>query len=389
VRTAVRRGFAVLALVFASLAYLEFAWAPDYEFPPPTPFHGDRWYNPYAGYRGGGLRANFHAHSEAWSGLTFGDTPPRQLYGLYKALGYEVIGISDYMAIEGPQDPNDPYLSAYEHGYTPGRRHQTVIGAKRVNWLDYPLGASANQKQSVLDALRAGAPFVVINHPTKADSYAIDDMAKLTGYDAIEVATKYGVWEDFWDAALSAGRPVWGFAADDGHAQTESGSGSHVGIGSVVIHAQRDADDVLRALREGRFHALYTRQNEGPIALDFCEIDAGVLHVRVGEVADTIRFYGEHGALRSEERRKAEAVYTLRPDDPYVRVEVIAHQAVLYLNPVIRWDGVALPKPEARVRERPTWLRRGIGALVWLGAAIAIARSPLWRRAQRPVANST
>jgi hypothetical protein len=35
----------------------------------------------------------------------------------------------------------------------------------------------------------------------------------LTGYDALEVASKYGVWEDYWDAALSAGRPVWGVAS--------------------------------------------------------------------------------------------------------------------------------------------------------------------------------
>jgi len=384
VRTLVRRLVAGAALVFAALVYLELAWPPFYSFPPPEPFHGERWYNPYAGYRGGGLVANFHAHSEAWSGLTFGDTPARQLRDIYKARGYDLIGISDYMAIEPPENASDLYLSAYEHGYTPGRHHQTVIGAKRVNWFDYPLGGSARQKQSVLDALRPGAAFLVLNHPTKADSYTIADMERLTGYDGVEIATKYGVWDDFWDAALSAGRPVWGLAADDGHAQTETGSGSHVGIGSLVIHAERSPDAVLRALREGRFHALYTRQNEGPIALELCEIDAGVLHVRVGEPADLIRFYSEHGELRSEVRRKAEAVYTLRPEDPYVRIEVTAHHAVLYLNPVIRWDGVALPKPQATVQPNPTWAVRGLGALVLLLVWLAIARSALRPRAQLP-----
>jgi hypothetical protein len=394
VRTLVRRLAAAAVLVLAGLVYLELAWPPFYDFAPPEPFRGERWYNPYAGYRGGGLLANFHAHSEAWSGLTFGDTPARQLHDIYKARGYDLIGISDYMGIEPPQDPNELYLSAYEHGFTPGRHHQTVIGAKHVDWFDYPLGSSTRQKQSVIDSLRRSAAFLVLNHPTKADSYAIADMDELSGYDAIEIATKYGVWDDFWDAALSAGRPVWGFAADDGHAQTEEGAGSHVGIGALVIHAQRNPDSVLEALRAGRFHALFTRQNEGPITLEYCEIDAGVLRVRVGEPADLIRFYGEHGQLRSEARRKPEAVYTLRPDDPYVRIEITAHHAVLYLNPVIRWDGVALPRPQAALRPAPTWGTRAGGglvlALVWVGIARLGLRAPSQSvGAPEPERNST
>ena len=383
-QTLVRRLAAVAALVLAALAYLELAWPPFYDFAPAEPFHGDRWYNPYAGYRGGGLVGNFHAHSEAWSGLTFGNTPARELYELYKSLHYDVIGISDYMAIEPPQSQTDIYLSAYEHGYTPGRHHQTVIGAKHVNWFDYPLGWSSRQKQSVIDALRPGAELLVLNHPTKGDSYAIEDMDRLSGYDAVEVASKYGVWDDFWDAALTAGRPVWGFASDDGHAQTETGAASHIGIGSLVIHAERNADAVLAALRAGRFHSLYTRQNEGPIALEYCEVDQGAVRVRVGEPADLIRFYSAHGQLRDEARRKPEAQYVMTADDPYVRIEITAHHAVLYLNPVIRWDGVALPRPQAAMRAAPTWEVRAGGAVMLLAAWLAIGWVGFRARAQSP-----
>ncbi|MGH2901521.1 MAG: hypothetical protein ACRDMZ_22790, partial [Solirubrobacteraceae bacterium] len=224
----------IAAIALALAVYLELAWPPFYDFPSPREFSGEQWYQPYAGYRGGGLIANFHAHSDAWGGLTFGEVSRDALFDVYASRGYDVIGISDYMSI-APAHANDPlYLSAYEHGYTVGRRHQTVIGAGQVNWFDYPLGGSTRQKQSVIDALRPGAPFLVLNHPTKADSYSVEDFAELSGYDAIEVATKYGVWDDFWDAALSAGRPIWGMAADDGHAQLSGPS--HVGIGHVVIH---------------------------------------------------------------------------------------------------------------------------------------------------------
>jgi hypothetical protein len=374
-----RRALGVVVLVLAALAYLEFAWPPFYAFAPAEPFRGDEWYNPNAGYRGGGLLANFHAHSEVWGGLTFGEVPTRALYSLYKGRGYDLVGISDYMTIAPPQAPGDLYLSAYEHGFTPGRHHQTVIGAKRVDWLDYPYGASTRQKQDVLDSLRRSAAFLIINHPTKAESYSIADLEKLSGYDAIEVATKYGVWDDFWDAALSAGRPVWGLAADDGHAQTDQDPGSHIGIGALVIHAdERTPEAVLRALREGRFHSVYTRQNEAPFALERCELEDGTLHVRVGERANAIRFYGAHGVLRYQELGRAEASYTPRDDDPYVRVEVIAHGAVLYLNPILRWDGVALPRPEARFLAAPTWgMRAG-------GAAALAAFAWLVRRLLRP-----
>jgi hypothetical protein len=381
-----RRFFAALVLALAVLAYFELAWAPFYEFPAPQPFRGDHWYNPYAGYRGGGLLANFHAHSEAWGGLTFGNTPRHELFAMYKARGYDVIGISDYMSLSQPDgDAGEIYLSSYEHGFTPGRHHHTVIGADHVSWFDYPLGRSTRQKQDVIDRLRASAPFVVVNHPTKAASFSIADLERLTGYDAIEVATKYGVWDDFWDAALSAGRPIWGMAADDGHAQTETDAGSHLGIGAVVVHtAERTPEAILRALRDGRFHSLYTRQGEGPIALELCEIENGQLHVRVGERANVIRFYGPYGDLRYEVSGRPEASYSIGADDPYVRVEVIAHGAVLFLNPVLRWDGVALPRPQARVLAGKTWAVRGGGALA-LAAVLWLASLGLRSGAQRPV----
>jgi hypothetical protein len=297
---------------------------------------------------------------------------------MYAERGYDVVGISDYMSIAPPQDPSALYVSAYEHGYTPGRRHQTVIGAGRVDWFDYPLGGATRQKQHVIDRLRRSAPLILLNHPTKAGSFRLRDFERLSGYDGLEVATKYGVWDDFWDAALSAGRPVWGYSADDGHTQ-RTGGGSHLGIGHVVIHArERTPEAVIAALREGRSHAVYTRQNEPPIELRRAEIENGELVVEIGERADTIRFVSEHGDVRREERGRALARYRLAADDPYVRVEVIAHGAVLFLNPVIRWDGVALPSPRAELRPVPTWIARVLGAL-----ALAALAAFLIRRVRR------
>jgi hypothetical protein len=368
------RALAAAVFALALGVYVELAWPPFYDFAPERPFSGEHWYQPNAGYRGGGLLANFHAHAEVWGGLTNGEVTRDELYAMYAEREYDVIGISDYMSISPPQDPKAIYLSAYEHGYTIGRRHQTVIGAESVDWFDYPLGGSTRQKQDVIDRLRRGAGFLVLNHATKADSYSIEDYERLSGYDALEVATKYCFWDDFCDAALSAGRPVWGMSADDGHTQ-RSGGGSHLGIGAVVLHTEeRTADAALAALREGRFHALYMRQNEPPIALLRAEIENGDYVVELGERADSIRFISEFGDVRRQERGRSSARYRLAPYDPYVRVEVIAHGAVLYLNPLIRWDGVALPSPRAVFRPVPTWGVRALGAAALGALAAALIR---------------
>ena len=78
---------AVAAIALGFGIYFEVAWPPFYDFPPPRAFQGDQWYQPYAGYRGGGLVANFHAHSDAWAGLTFGEVSRDKLFELYHARG--------------------------------------------------------------------------------------------------------------------------------------------------------------------------------------------------------------------------------------------------------------------------------------------------------------
>ena len=387
---------AIAALVVSLGALFELAWPPFYAFPSAQPFAGEHWYQPYAGYRGGGLLANFHAHARIWGGLTFGEVPREELFALYATRGYDVIGISDYMSIAPKQPGGAIYLSAYEHGYTIGRHHQTVIGAERVDWFDYPLGGSLRQKQHVIDALRPGAAFLILNHLRKAGAYSTDDLARLTGYDAIEISSKYGLGFDYWDAALSAGRPIWGVASDDGH--TQRSNRSHLGIGAIVIHSdERTPEAALRALREGRFHALRMRRNEAPIELVRCEIEAGELVVKIGERADSIRFITAHGAQRHEALGVDEARYRLAANDPYVRVEVEAHGARMLLNPVLRWDGVSLPAPRAEVLPLPTYGVRALGALVlalvvrfsvrFARGGRETARGPLRAPAPRPRAS--
>ncbi len=128
-------------LVLVVLIGLPYACSPVYRFPEPAPFAGTQFYNPYAGLRGAWKRVNLHAHGTAWGGLTNGQQASEDVVRTYRALGYDLAGVSNYHAIAA-HDGVDT-LPLYEHGYNISKRHQLAIGARRVEWLDFPLLAVA------------------------------------------------------------------------------------------------------------------------------------------------------------------------------------------------------------------------------------------------------
>ena len=62
-------------------------------------------------------------------------------------------------------------------------------------------------------------------------------------------------------------------------------------------------------------------------------------------------------------------------------------QTVLYLNPVIRYDGVSIPSPPATVDAAGTWLLRASSTLAAAALVITLARRrrPVLQTAARPI----
>ena len=112
----------------------------------------------------------------AWAGLTNGAQTDADIVDAYHAAGYDIAGVSDYQRIS---DPALSPIAEYEHGYNIRKRHQLAIGAKGVVWMDFLFWQGLNQKQYILDRLRATAALVSINHPARLEGYTVDDM--LTG----------------------------------------------------------------------------------------------------------------------------------------------------------------------------------------------------------------
>lgn len=357
------------ALGIVVLVLLPYAWAPVYRFPDPVPFAGPHILNPYADLHGTWQRANLHAHGWAWLGITNGKQSDDAVVRLYRELGYTVPGVSDYQRIAAHHGVDT--LPLYEHGYNIGKNHQLAVGAHAVEWFDLPLWQTRSNQQYVIDRIRSKADLVSLNHPSSRDAYEVETVKALTGYSLIEVANGPFTAEDIWDAALSAGRAVWAVANDDTHDLNDP---RRTAVGWNMIDApSASTGDIVDALRAGRSYAVLRTGAlgaSGITTLSAVRVEHGTLSVEISGAPSTITFIGRDGVIRDSVTDVRAASYTLTDDDPYVRTVIRSPQTVLFLNPVIRWNGTHLATPAATIDTAWTWTQRGgiaLGAmlLVW------------------------
>jgi hypothetical protein len=365
-----RRVLGRTALAVGGLLLLPYAFGPVYSFPEPAAFAGPLLRNPYAATTESWQRANLHAHGSAWGGMTSGTQPATAVVARYRELGYSVPGVSNYHHIAAHDGVRT--LPLYEHGINLGKYHQLAIGARAVEWFDFPLWQSLSHRQYVIDRVKRKAALVSLNHPDSRDAYGNEALRYLTGYDMIEVANGPFTTESLWDEALSSGHLVWAVANDDTHDLTDP---RRMAVGWNMVDARSAADaDIIDALRAGRFYAVLRTgalESANLTRLDRLDVHGDTMMVTLAGAPATITFVGQDGAIRQAVDRTTTAGYTLTPDDTYVRVVVHAPQTVLFLNPVIRWDGHTLPGRAAHVDAAATWTFRGG---LTAGAALLVAR---------------
>jgi hypothetical protein len=343
--------------------------APVYRFPPSTPFAGASLWNPYAHLSGRWQKANLHAHGVAWGGVTNGRQSDNDVVQAYKQHGYTVAGVSNYASIAAFHGVDT--IPLYEHGYNILKAHQLAIGAREVVWLDFPLWQTLDQKQYLIDRVGAVAELVSVNHPNTA--YTDDDMRNLTGYQLMEVVNGPFPVEDLWDTALSSGHVVWAVGNDDAHDVTNL---RRTFIAWNMIDApSASAHDVIDALRQGRTYAVSLVGNNPDAALKSVELSGSTLTITSTGVPATYLFVGQDGAVRGTANQVMQAMYTFAATDTYIRTVIRTPNVVMYVNPIIRYDGVKLPTLTSTVNEASTWLHR---ALVLVVSAVVIFL--LWRR---------
>ena len=377
-----------------------------YDVPPAAPFEGDQWYNPYDVRDDRStrwLKANFHAHSHAWRGLTEGDQSADDVVSAYRRMGYDVIALSNYHTLPPASDTS--VFPVYEHGWNISKSHRLLIGAQSVRWRDYPVGQHMLHQQELIEQLRADGAVVAIAHPAMRNGHALASFESLSGYDALEVLNHFlPPAESQWDRALSSGRAVWLLANDDTH--------DIRGIGETGVHwtlvraPSAGVADITSAIRAGR--TIGVRGHSGHTELEFLSLrmrgDTMELDVR-GPI-DSVRLVGQAGAVRFaadadtlETRGDTIRVRAVAdPRDGYLRAVIIGREPsaragapqALYLNPVVRYDGRTLGVSGAVISvQRTAAFRLSVIGLLTAIVAPHVARlgNARARRRQVPVAS--
>jgi hypothetical protein len=349
-----RRTLAVIGLLLA----LPYAYGPIYRFSEPRPFSGPYLLSPYENLSGTWQRANLHAHGRAWGGLTNGRQPSAEVLSRYLDLGYTVAGISNYHQIAAHHGVGT--VPIYEHGYNVGKHHQLAIGARQVNWFDFPLWQSRHQMQFVLDRVADRADLVALAHPGTRGAYTTSDLEWLTGYQLIEVLNGQFPHDAAWDAALSSGHKVWGIGNDDNHDLEDP---DRLQVAWTMIDAPSPSTaDIVKALGAGRAYAV-VRTTSTPAPEDMTLAGASVIDqtLIVGVLGGpaTFTFIGQNGITRKTVAGTLAAEYRFEPHDTYIRTTIRSDRSMIYLNPVVRHDGDGSPLPAAPVDAASTWLLRG------------------------------
>lgn len=369
----VATAFAAPTLALMIVISLGYAATPVYRFAEPRAFSGTSWYNPYDGLdgRSGAWRlANFHAHSEAWGGLTRGAQTSDSVTAAYRRLRYDVIGVSNYQS--SPDNRVAGTFPVYEHGWNVRKAHQLVFNPAHVVWLDFPFVQTRDQQQYLLDQLSRSAPLVAIAHPEVRGARTPDDLRHLTHYDLLEVLNRYSAPADSeWDAALSTGHAAWLLASDDSHNSADT---DQVGQNATRVYARSmSTGEVIEALRAGRAYGVHGVRGKTALSLRAVAMHGDTLRVSIDGDADTIRIVGEHGAVRAELRgvsaRNATISAVASPDDGYLRVVAHGDSSLLYTNPVIRWDGHELPRVDVVIDWPRTIVWRAGWACAYAGMA--------------------
>ena len=372
-----RRAAQVLAMLVVTTLVLPYAFVPAYVAHGATPFSGSTLFNPYAHIGTRWQRANFHAHSRAWGGLTSGHQSVDAVRAAYTARGYDVAGVSNYHLIARAIGDTS-VVPIYEHGYSIRKTHQLVIGAREVTAIDFPLWQTTRAKQFLLAQLHDTAALTTVVHPYLRTGYGIGELASLSGFDLLEVRSHWNDASRWWDAVLTAGNPVWAIGNDDSH---DVRNPRAIGVVWTMVNAATSrAPQVIDALRQGAMYVVAGSDSGSAARLTSVALSGDTIVTTFDRTMRSIEVITDGGIVRTQVSDRSTVRYALTPDDHYARVVATDAGGTLYLNPVIRSSGRPAPWAVPVMRPLASLLFR-LGAFVlWLAAIAMLVRGSVARR---------
>lgn len=315
------------------------------------------------------FKANLHCHST----FSDGNLTPEQIKALYQSHGYSIVAFTDHDILIPHQELRDenflplnglelevPDLKDYSNSWHSRKDcHMCLIALEPDNLVqpcyhrsDYLFRNAVNYRdqiqfdesqpdyirthtpECVSDMMRRGREagfFVTYNHPTWSyEGY--EDYINYHGMHAMEIynhsAYRNG-WQEYnprvYEDFLQAGRRIYVISADDNHNCTTPDDQHWDSCGGfTMIKADRlDYRTITRALEEGNFYA-----SQGP-EIHALWYEDGQLHITCSPAKRIVCTAGtRHRQARNAGAGETltEAVFTLEPDDYYVRFTVIDQQ---------------------------------------------------------------
>jgi len=221
------------------------------------------------------LKGNLHTHTTR----SDGDATPDYVTQWYRDFGYDFVVLTDHQvrtSLEHLEKAPDGLI------VIPGVELSGFAGDKPIHLC--ALGASGEpepdqkwQARTAAEALQGMIDWAlghdavpVASHPNFHYAWGAEDIAATRGCTLIEIYNGHGSCnfyaaggmpsnEDVWQQLLCAGRRFFGVAVDDVHHFHKPWVGYRVAPpakGWVVVDAaERSAEAILQALREGRFYS--------------------------------------------------------------------------------------------------------------------------------------
>lgn len=286
--------------------------------------------SPYCQLTGRQYKASFHNHTFKSGMVT---AAPSVVVGIYRLCGVEVVAVTEHdrRLREGgiaagnvmwrEQDWNNPYddallIKGFEASFP--KDHVLILGCMPS---DLPLTA---KEPGFIAAARERGAYTVLSHPARwndTPEHVLDD-PELSQCDGLEVysgarviqGAEGSVAARLWDACLSQGLKLFGFASSDCHTYDFTAPQRPTNGWTIVWLEELTEEAVFAALRAGRFYA------SSGLEVDGVRIEDESITVEAAQ-AERIRFIGAGGQLLKE---VAGSTGTYRPQvvDRYVRVEL-------------------------------------------------------------------
>lgn len=323
-----------------------------------SPFQGSNLVNPYQNWdEDGGEKISLHAHSdEVWF------TPERhtvkEIQSEYKKEGFSNVAITDYGQIS--ETENSDYIRGLEWGQNLKKRHLLAIGIKKSFYDYFPIYATRENLNWVMDRMEKLGGYVIIPHPKLFDSFTREEMSAIGGFQAVEVYSPFGDDTKILDSLLSQGRNVHCMASDDLHyfpetsiknfdqptwkniIQTLGNQRGRKGESFLryIVTAEgiKDQTSVLTSLQTGSFYCVkkFFQGAEDPKVPKIQITKNNTIQLNSKERYLEIRFIGQMGEVLQVNPDTNKAEYTFQEKDSYVRLEMIALTGSILSNAIYR-----------------------------------------------------